>query len=120
MEANKPRQPRQPVTAAVRELRDEAITLCSKVNNHAKATKLLPDENTTRSLATELRLFGGTLFSLETLASEIEQDDAASAGMMVGTARQLPCLRRLREPLQSVRLRLKTFTPYDIQQAKDE
>lgn len=120
MEANKLRQPRQPVTAAVRELRDEAITLCSKVNNHAKTAKLPPDENTTRSLATELRLFGGTLFSLETLASEIEQDDAASAGMMVGTARQLPCLRRLREPLQSVRLRLKTFTPYDIQQAKDE
>ncbi|UNI16820.1 hypothetical protein JDV02_003219 [Purpureocillium takamizusanense] len=120
MEANKRHQPRQPVTAAIRELRDEAITLCSMVNDHAKAAKLPPDENTTRSLATELRLFGGTLFSLESLASEIEQDGSFSAGMMPGTARQLPCLRRLRQPLQSVRLRLKGFTQYDIQQTKDE
>ncbi|KAJ6444964.1 ankyrin repeat domain protein [Purpureocillium lavendulum] len=119
MEANR-HQPRQPVTTAIRELREDAIALCSRVNDHAKTSKVPPEENLTRTLSTELRLFGGNLFSLETLASEVERDDPSSGDLMLGTARQLPCLRRLREPLDSVRARLRSFAPYDVEQAKGE
>ncbi|PNY26319.1 ankyrin repeat protein [Tolypocladium capitatum] len=62
----------QPLAAAIGTMRDRAISLCSKINDYAKKSNLPPEERFFRSLVTELRLYGGALFTLETLAIELE------------------------------------------------
>ncbi|KJZ77787.1 hypothetical protein HIM_02964 [Hirsutella minnesotensis 3608] len=71
----------RPITTAIGAIKDSAISLCVAINAEA------PHRVGHRGLVTELRLFAGALFSLETLAAELElvsaqQTDAPSLHLL--------------------------------------
>ncbi|POR39563.1 Putative ankyrin repeat protein [Tolypocladium paradoxum] len=91
----------QPLATAIGALKDRAISLCSKINDYAKSSNLPPEDRAFRGLVTELRLYGGALFSLETLAIELEPTVGQPANPTAIPSDCLPFLHKLGETLDS-------------------
>ncbi|KND87204.1 putative ankyrin repeat protein [Tolypocladium ophioglossoides CBS 100239] len=109
---------RQPLATAIGTLKDRAISLCSKINDYAKTSNLPPEERFFRSLVTELRLYGGALFTLQTLAIELEPTVVRSANPTAFLSDSMSLLYLLGEVLDSFDKRFaKSEEAYSLKEA---
>lgn len=112
--------PQLPITNCVSALKEEALGLTAGILYSVAGSERCPRNNAIRALAAELRLVTGALFSLESLSYEIEVRNNFSGRSYVDRVDQLACLQHLRDPIVAVATRFGIFTPYELQETKED
>ncbi|KYK61335.1 hypothetical protein DCS_02477 [Drechmeria coniospora] len=109
-----PLSPTRPISSVIGEIKENAVCLCSSVIKAADAAAVEPGHISIRSLATELRVFAGAIFSLESLASSIEEVRQRPVGFLGHDRQDLAFLENLRFPLEFIEDNMETFSQHDM------